>query len=47
MLDKKVTRISVTVYPEELEILRKKADESGLPLSRYLVLKCMNKLASN
>lgn len=38
-------RIGVTALPEEAEILRKKAKECGLPLSRYLVLKALNKLA--
>jgi hypothetical protein len=38
-------RISVTASPEELEVLRKKAKNCGLPLSRYLVLKALNKLA--
>ena len=38
-------RVCITIYPEEWETLRKKAKESGLPLSRYLVLRALNKLA--
>jgi hypothetical protein len=30
------------MYPEEWELLRKKAREIGLPLSRYLVLKSLD-----
>ncbi len=45
MLKSELIRISVTASPEELEVLREKAKNCGLPLSRYLVLKAMNKLA--
>ena len=45
MLKSNLVRLSVTASPEEVEILRKKAKECGLPLSRYLVLKALNKLA--
>lgn len=40
-----VRHVNVSVYQDELEILRKKAKNCGLPLSRYLVLKALNKLA--
>ena len=45
MLKSNLVRLSVTASSEEVEILRKKAKECGLPLSRYLVLKALNKLA--
>jgi len=38
-------RITIKIYPKELEVLKKIARDNGLPLSRYLVLKSLNKLA--
>lgn len=46
MLTRHVTRISITLYPDELEKLKKKAEENGLPLSRYLVLRALNRLVT-
>ncbi len=37
-------RIAITVYPQKLEILRKRAKNQGLPLSRYVVMKALSKL---
>ena len=45
MLANHTIRISITVYPDELDKLKEKARENGLPLSRYLVLRSLNKLA--
>lgn len=45
MAEKNLVRLSVTASPEEVEILRRKSKEYGLPLSRYLVLKAIGKLA--
>lgn len=45
MSNKKVRHVSISVYEDEIEFLKKKAKNCGLPLSRYLVLKAMNKLA--
>ena len=38
-------RVCITIYQEEWETLIEKAKKSGLPLSRYLVLKALNRLA--
>lgn len=40
-------RVCISVYPEEMEILKKKDRDWGLPLSRFLVLKALNKLGGN
>ncbi len=39
-------RITITIYSNELETLKKIARDNGLPLplSRYLVLKSLNRL---
>ncbi len=37
-------RITITIYTNKLETLKKVERENGFPLSRYRVLRAMNKL---